>query len=145
MSRKLSLEIISILFIILFVYAGFAKLLDVEKFRVQIGQSPMLASIAGVTAWAVPLTEIFVAVLLAITRYRAFGLLGSFALMTLFTGYIVSIMQFSDDIPCSCGGVLQSLGWSEHLIFNIAFILLAMTGLVLEATDKGTNVKTLAR
>ncbi len=45
------LETIRVLYILLFVYAAVNKLLDIEKFRVQIGQSPMLTDIAWLVAW----------------------------------------------------------------------------------------------
>lgn len=34
------------------------------------------------------------------------------------------------NIPCSCGGILESLGWREHLYFNLAFIALAVLALI---------------
>jgi uncharacterized membrane protein YphA (DoxX/SURF4 family) len=133
MNRKVGVEIISCIFILLFVYAGFAKLLNLQQFRIQIGQSPVLTSIAGITAWLVPLGEIAVSISLAITRFRMAGLLASFGLMVMFSAYIVSILQFGDNIPCSCGGVLESLGWTEHLVFNIVFTFLAAAGIFMES------------
>lgn len=60
--------------------------------------------------------------------------------MVIFTAYIVVILQFSEEIPCACGGVLQSLGWKEHLIFNIVFSLIALTGVLLELDSKRHSV-----
>lgn len=136
MKRKIVIEIACLSFILLFVYAGVAKLLDVEKFRIQIGQSPLLTDIAGFIAWFIPGTEICVSIMLISSRFRLAGLLGAFGLMVLFTAYIISILQFSDYIPCSCGGVLQSLGWAEHLLFNILFILIAVVGIVLQSREQ---------
>lgn len=136
MNRKIVVEIISMLFIFLFVYAAVAKLLDVEKFWVQIGQSPILTDIAWFVAWFIPIIEIVISVLLVMPRFRLTGFLGAFGLMVLFTAYIISILQFSEHIPCACGGVLQSLGWTQHLIFNIGFILLAVIGIVLHSREQ---------
>ncbi len=60
------------------------------------------------------------------------GLYAAFSLMTMFTAYIVAILRFSDYVPCSCGGVLQNMTWNQHLVFNIAFVLLALTGIILK-------------
>ena len=135
MKRSIAIEVISLLFVFLFVYTSANKLLDVYKFRVQLGQSPLLTQIAWFATWFVPLIELVVSVLLVISRLRLMGLLGAFGLMTLFTVYIIYILQFSEYIPCACGGVLQSLGWTEHLIFNITFILLAVIGIVLQSNE----------
>ena len=132
MKKTFIIEIICFLFILLFTYAGLMKLMDVQKFTVQIGQSPLLTDFAGVVAWGIPITELLIAGLLAIPRLRLVGLHASFSLMVMFTAYIIAILQFSENIPCSCGGVLEAMGWTEHLIFNIGFVMLAMTGIVLQ-------------
>ncbi|MGS2741843.1 MauE/DoxX family redox-associated membrane protein [Sinomicrobium sp. M5D2P17] len=129
--KSVVLEIICFLFILLFVYAAVNKLMDVQKFTVQIGQSPLLTNIAGFTAWFIPIIEILVALLLAWPKTRLTGMYGAFALIVMFTAYIVAILSFSEKIPCSCGGVLEKLGWTEHLIFNIGFVLLAVIGILL--------------
>jgi len=80
---------------------------------------------------------------LILERTRLMALYGSFALMIMFTTYIILVLKFSDYIPCSCGGVLEDLGWTEHIIFNMVFILLAATAIrCLEV--EGTTKKILA-
>lgn len=136
MNRKeLITEIISAAFVVLFVYAATTKLLDYEKFRLQIGQSPVLTGFAGIIVWLVPATEFIVAAMLMITRYRLIGLYASFSLMVMFTAYIVVITRFSDYVPCSCGGVLEKLSWNEHLVFNLVFVALGATSILLYPKD----------
>ncbi|WP_417237366.1 MauE/DoxX family redox-associated membrane protein [Bizionia paragorgiae] len=115
----------SYLFVLLFLYAAVSKLLDFETFTVQLAQSPLLSAYAGFIAWAVPGLEILIAVLLTLQKYRIPALYAAFTLMVMFTAYIYIILNFSDFIPCSCGGVLEKLSWTQHLIFNIVFIILA--------------------
>ena len=131
--KKIALEIICFLFILLFTYAAITKLMDYQKFIVQIGQSPMLTPFANWLAWLVAGSELIIAVMLSVYRLRLIGLYAAFTLMVMFTAYIVAILQFSETIPCSCGGVLESLGWTEHLIFNIGFVVLAFGGILLHS------------
>ncbi len=119
------------LFIVLFVYAAVSKLLDFETFRVQLAQSPLLSAYAGIIAWLVPGVEIMIALFLILPRFRNFALYASFFLMVMFTTYIYIILNFSDFIPCSCGGILEDLSWSQHLIFNIVIIALAAMAIIL--------------
>ena len=63
----------------------------------------------------------------------------SFALMVMFTTYIIIILNFSDFIPCSCGGVLEDLSWSEHIVFNLFFIVLAILGILILETKNQTR------
>lgn len=139
MKRQLIIEIISFLFILLFVYAALMKLLDVEKFIVQLNQSPMLMAFAPVVAWTVPITELIVAALLLFTRTKLIGLIASFTLMAAFTMYIVVILSYAERIPCSCGGILQEMTWVQHLIFNIAFTALAVAGIALLSKERKAN------
>ena len=118
-------EGIAIAYVLLFIYAATSKLLDFETFSVQLAQSPLLSAYAGIIAWLVPGIELAIAVLLTLKRFRTSALYAAFTLMVMFTAYIFIILNFSDFIPCSCGGVLEKLSWTQHLIFNVVFILLA--------------------
>jgi uncharacterized membrane protein YphA (DoxX/SURF4 family) len=137
MKKTIIVEIICFLFILLFVYAALMKLRDTEEFVAQMQQSPLLLPFATWVAWVVPLTELAVAALLTIRRFRLIGLIASFTLMAMFTVYIIIIMNFADHVPCSCGGILSEMGWKEHLFFNIGFMLLAIAGTFLLVNLKG--------
>lgn len=128
----LFIEIICFLFILLFSYAAISKLLDFNTFKIQLGQSPLLTAFAGWVAWVIPLIELVTALLLAIPKYRLVALYLALGLMSLFTLYIIAILKFSDYVPCSCGGILENMGWQEHLIFNVAFLSLAVAGILME-------------
>lgn len=121
-------EIICFSLIVLFVYASLSKILDYENFRTELGQSPVLTAYAGTAAPLILALEVLTAVFLAWKPARKWALLSSFTLMVMFTSYIIIILNFSDYIPCSCGGVLQRLGWREHVIFNIVFVIFAGAG-----------------
>ena len=135
-TQSLIVEIISILYILLFVYAAVSKLLDFENFQVQLGQSPLLSAFAGVVSYAVPIVELLIVIFLLIPRLRYWGLFAAFCLMIMFTVYIIIILNYSPFIPCSCGGILEKLNWHEHLIFNLVFTLLALIAVLLERSSK---------
>lgn len=134
MKQKVAIEIIACLFILLFVYAGTAKMIDYQKFVIQIGQSPLLTGFGSFVPWLVIASEFIIAILLTVPRFRLIGFFASFSLMVMFTAYIIAILNFSSYIPCSCGGVLEKLSWSQHLVFNIAFVILGLAGILLQAT-----------
>jgi uncharacterized membrane protein YphA (DoxX/SURF4 family) len=131
MARRISIETISALFILLFVYASASKLIDYEKFTIQIGQSPLLTGFGSTIPWLVIVLELVMSLALAIPRLRLAALFGSFSLMVMFTAYIIAVLYYSPYVPCSCGGVLEKMGWKEHLIFNFAFMVLAVAGILL--------------
>ena len=125
------IETVCLLYVVLFVYAAVSKFLDFENFQVQLGQSPLLSAFAGWVSWGVPIVELVIALLLLVPRFRLVGLYAAFAIMVMFTAYIIIILNFSSFVPCSCGGILEKMGWGEHLVFNIVFVLLALTGVLL--------------
>jgi hypothetical protein len=132
MNRKIYIGLIAFAFLFLFGYAAVIKLLDHEKFIIDISKSPLLTAYAKAIAYAVPFTELICCLLLILPHTRLIGLYLAFTLMTLFTAYIIAILQFSFFIPCSCGGVLQGMGWNEHLAFNIGFMALGIIAIVLD-------------
>jgi uncharacterized membrane protein YphA (DoxX/SURF4 family) len=132
-------EFICLLYILLFVYAAVSKLLDFENFQVQLGQSPLLSAFAGWASWGIPITEILIAIALLFPRYRLVGLFAAFSLMVLFTTYIIIILNFSPFVPCSCGGILEKMSWTQHLVFNIVFVFLALISILSIAPKKVTE------
>lgn len=132
---------IAYVFAILFIYAATSKLLDFETFTVQLAQSPLLSAYAGIIAWLVPGIEILIAGLLVFSRLRNVALYAAFTLMVMFTAYIYIILNFSDFVPCSCGGVLEELSWTQHLIFNVVFIVLGAVAILI--SRNGTKKKKL--
>lgn len=145
MKAKITVELISFLFTLLFVYAAAVKLMDHDRFVLQLGQSPLLSPYAGLVSIAVPLTELLLSALLLVPATRLIGFFGALSLMVMFTAYIVAILNFSSYIPCSCGGILEKLGWREHLVFNIAFILLSLAAIVLLSATRPIGESSLPR
>ena len=133
--RVIGVEIIALLFVVLFVYAATSKLIDVQKFRVELQLSPMLTDHARGLSWGVPAVEILLCALLLFPAVRRLGLWLAFSLMILFSAYIIAITQFTEDIPCSCGGILQNMTWNQHLVFNLCAVAVALFGLILLTTQ----------
>lgn len=126
------IEVIKSLLILLFVYASISKLLDYDRSRGQMMNQVFPAAIAAFLVWAVPVAELMTAALLVFNRTTLSGLYTALALMTAFTIYITLVLlHVFGRVPCSCGGVLQKMGWVPHLFFNLFFLLLTVTGIYL--------------
>jgi uncharacterized membrane protein YphA (DoxX/SURF4 family) len=130
-NKKVVVDLICYACFMLFLYAATSKLIDFEKSELQMSKSPIITDYASILVWLVPTLEIIIAIMLLISRTLMVALYASLALMSLFTAYIVAILYFTDTIPCSCGGVLEKMGWNEHLIFNIFFLVLIIIAIVL--------------
>lgn len=130
--KEITLQLISILLIILWVYTAMSKLMDVEEFKSQLSRQALIGEFAGTMFWVLPGVELIAAVLLFFTRTRMTGMLLSFILMAAFTGYVgLAVIGYWENIPCSCGGVLNQLGWKDHLWFNLFFLGISGVGLFL--------------
>ncbi|WP_316814466.1 MauE/DoxX family redox-associated membrane protein [Pedobacter nyackensis] len=139
-TKKILVELCSSLLILLFLYAALMKLMTYQDFVSQLEHSPLLESFAGIVAWLVPVTEIGICALLIILRLRRLGFCLSFVLMLVFTAYIIYVINYAPYIPCACGGVLNSMGWDAHLVFNLVYSGIALTGLLLHK-----NIRLLER
>jgi len=130
--RSIIIEIICLLYVLLFMYASASKIIDFENFQVQLGQSPLLSVHAWWISWSVLTIEITIAILLCIPKYKKFGLFAALSLMVMFSIYIFMILHFGSFVPCSCGGILEKMGWNTHLVFNLFFVVLALLGLIMQ-------------
>jgi methylamine utilization protein MauE len=114
-------EIISVLFIFIFVYTGISKLTTIIAFRNTI----LLTSAkdyASLIAYAIPIAELITACLLFIHKTRNTGFIVSLVLMIVFTSHIGIMLLTAKDLPCTCGGVISKLSWKQHLWFNLFLI-----------------------
>ncbi len=123
------LEAICGLFILLFVYTAISKLQTYDSFKIVLRKSPLISDLAGVIAWLLPAAELVAAILLFIPRTRKYGLYACLLLMTVFTAYLGYMIAFTPHLPCSCGGVIKGMTWSQHLLFNTFFLGLALVGI----------------
>src|SRR5690606_2427582 len=129
--REIIIEIISVLFIVLFVYAGMTKLMEGDRFFNNLNNSPFSpnTTTSYILSWGVPTLEIIMGLLIAIPRTRLKGLYGALGLMITFTIYVTGIVFISPFTPCSCGGIITLLSWPQHLIFNGGLIILALVAI----------------
>lgn len=135
--KKDIVALIAILYIVLFVYTAVSKLMHLEVFELRLERMPYISPFAQVISWGVPFLELVVVGLLLFNKYRRIGLYASLILMFVFTGYIITVLQFSDSIPCSCGGVISALGWKDHILLNSTFMLLALFGIIWSKKNYG--------
>lgn len=126
----------SYLLIFLFTYTGISKLIDHDNFYTSIMLSPVIHDKASIIVWLVPVTELLTVTLLLPAKYNRAGLMCSLLMMIVFTIYIVYMVIFINDLPCSCGGVIKELSWSNHILFNSVFILLISISLLFTTQHK---------
>ena len=136
MGKKVALYIITVLFIVLFLYTGIDKLRNSEALSMQIKEIPFLNPVANWLLGLVACIELIVVILLARKSSRLAGLYACLILMLSFTLYLILIGYFSDGVTCSCGGFLTQIPQNIHIILNVCLACLALTGIYLEKRMK---------
>lgn len=133
MKKKLLIEIIASLLVILFLYTGLNKLFEHTTFRYQLSISPwpLLASLSGIVSWALPIGEVLLAAMFLITAFRMTAFIASAILFATFLAYLGILLSSGTNLPCTCGGIISSMSWNAHLWFNIACLLLCIAGIFL--------------
>ncbi|SEN04813.1 hypothetical protein SAMN05192574_102292 [Mucilaginibacter gossypiicola] len=126
-------EVIVGLVIVLFVYAAVSKLADFDLFRRQMLIQVFPLWLSSILVWAIPLAELIAAIMLLFSNTMQRGLYLSCLLMTVFSGYIsLVLLHVFKKVPCSCGGILQNMGWETHLTFNAVFLILIIMAIILK-------------
>lgn len=121
---------------LLFGYTAMMKILNHESFRHALEQMPLLKTGAAVIAWAVPLTELMIVLLLLFPGTGVKGIWASLLLLTVFTCYLGYMVLSDSKLPCSCGGIISTLSWNEHIVVNLLFIGLSALGVWLHMPGK---------
>ena len=116
----------------LYIYTGSDKLANLEKFTGVLNGIPGAGGRAEVLAWAIPVAELVLGTCLVFSQgtLRRRSLRVSVWLMGIFTAYLASVLLFGlEGRFCSCGGVIGTLGWRSHLLFNIIFLAVGLLAL----------------
>ena len=129
LKRNKIIEVISALFILLFVYTATSKLIWVDDLKDVLVKYPLIGKFSNLVAWGLPIVELFVALLLFIPATRLKGLFASLILMSSFTLYLIYMLLFTPSLPCTCGGMLQKLSWPQHLVLNVIYIILSLVAI----------------
>ncbi len=136
MKRKIIIEIISSLLILLFLYASVSKWLAFKTFIGEMNNQPFPNWMTPFLVWSIPFIEVLIAVGLIFEKTRVQSFYASLILMLAFTIYTVAILLHTFKyIPCSCGGVIRKLTWPQHLFFNLFFVGISLLGIILKKRE----------
>ncbi len=148
MKRKLVEEIIAFLLMVMFLYASVSKWLDFKTFRGDINNQPFPNWITPWLIYTLPPLQVLIAIAVMFDRTRKAGFYASLILMSAYTVYSAAVlMHVFDYIPCSCGGVIKSLSWNQHLILNVFFVAISAVGIWLRkngSNNESSNLPVLS-
>lgn len=126
----------AVLLFLLWAYTVYSKIAGFRLFQIGMRKQVFSIELADLLAYTLPVVEGLAAALLCFRSTRIYGFVLSTGLLLAFTAYIALIMSnVFGKVPCSCGGILEELGWTEHLIFNLAFLFLSAAGLYAEVNN----------
>lgn len=127
MKDRIPFNIALFLLILLWVYAAASKLIDYPRFERQMHRQTLLPFLKAFLILFLPWSEFVLAGLLSFDKTRMAGLTGSLILLSIFTVYIIlALTKALSHYPCSCGGILEHMGWTAHLFFNLFFLGLTL-------------------
>ena len=142
MKRKIIIEIISSLLILLFLYASVSKWLAFKTFIGEMNNQPFPNWMTPFLVWSIPFIEVLIAVGLIFEKTRVQSFYASLFLMLAFTIYTVAILLHAFKyVPCSCGGVIRKLTWPQHLFFNLFFVGISLLGIILKKREPVSAVE----
>jgi putative oxidoreductase len=138
MKRKLVVELISFLLMLIFLYAAFSKWFAFKTFRDEINNQPYPNWLTPWIIYSIPPLEVLITLALMFERTRKVGLYASLILMSVFSMYTIAVMlNFFAYVPCSCGGIIKdlawikNLSWNQHLLLNLFMVAISIVGIVL--------------
>lgn len=110
-----------------FLYSAITKFIDIDVFVNNIEKSLFLNYLSpNYLAVFIVFFEFSIAVLFFFEKTIRVALFLSFFLLIIFTGYIILMFMYSPFMPCSCGGIIDSLTWEQHIVFNAVLIFLVL-------------------
>lgn len=128
-----TVDITAYLFILLYLYTAYEKIKNHQQFETTLSQSELIGAYARFISWAVPVIEIGISAVLIMPweKTRKASLWAATILMALFTLYLSYMLLFipAENRTCNCGGVVSSMSWPVHLLFNAFYLLIGIDAL----------------
>ena len=135
-ARKFSIITIFLL-IGLWSYAGISKLANFSHTELSMAKQIFSPAISQLLSWMIPVTELVTAILLLFPLTQAAGVWISLLLLGSFSAYVFAgWLHLFTRTPCSCGGVLEHMGWGTHLLFNLFFLTLTLVTIFINHKKK---------
>lgn len=128
-TRIVIIQLIVIGLILLWLLSSIPKLMDISGFSKQLERMPYIGWMHSFIAVFLPILMLAIAVVLAVPKLKLYGLYLSAGLLSCFGIYIMSVLLFSDFVPCTCAGIRINLAWKDHLL--ITGIGLGLTALAI--------------
>ncbi|GAB3665208.1 hypothetical protein GCM10028791_40930 [Echinicola sediminis] len=130
-------EVAAYLLAFLFAYTAVSKWYDWKATKWSLYNQVFPEWLSVLILYSLSPIELALAWFLTGKRTRRPALWISLGLLLVFTTYIgLVLLGIFDRVPCSCGGVLSSLDWEEHLMFNLVFIVINVIGILFGQTCK---------
>jgi hypothetical protein len=138
MKRKLIVEVIAFLLMLLFLFASVSKWLAFKTFIGDINNQPFPNWLTPWITNLLPPIEVLIVLALMFEKTRTAGFYASLILMSAFSIYSAAVLlKFFNYIPCSCGGIIKNLTWRENLLLNLFFVAISIAGIVLRKNRFG--------
>jgi len=135
MAKRLFINCTVFLYVLLYAYTAYNKLLDLGFIQKSLSEYPIVGHYPVFFSWAIPIAEIIAVVLLTIPALRMLGIVAATLLMSAFTGFIIYLFLSKSEMPCTCGGMISHLNWTQHLIVNSVFLIIGILSIILMKRD----------
>ena len=118
-------SVLKTLLIIVYVYAFFSKLLRFEQFELDLFSSPLIPEfLVGILSYLIPLIEVWI-IFTLLFFLEIWVYLFNLVMMFAYTVYMV-VYEYISEGECGCNKLFESLGFKEHLVFNMLLLLIAV-------------------
>jgi len=131
-NTRLFSEIVSLVFILLFIYTAFHKFTGIDASRHVLHRYPVIRAYPLFFSWALPITEVTMASLLYFKKTNLIGLLMTTVFMGTLTLYVAFMLLKMPHLPCTCGGFISALSWPQHLVLKAVLTLLSFVALLMK-------------
>jgi hypothetical protein len=125
LKAKLFFHIGGNILLFLWIYSFAIKVRNIEAFKLKLARSPIIhQDWILILSYTITILELCAIFLLCFSKLRDWGLYLSFFLLSLFTIYLIILINHPGYSPCGCAGIFEALPLSAHILLNIFVMIL---------------------
>jgi len=131
--KKVSIiELISLLFIFLFLYTAVSTIVNYDSFKLHLAQSTLTKDHAYLLSRLIPALELMTVGLLSYSPTRITGLIMSLKMTIIFTAHSAYMLMNHEHLSSGYIRILSVCSWKQHILFGCILMAVAMAATVLQ-------------
>jgi uncharacterized membrane protein YphA (DoxX/SURF4 family) len=134
-------DLICFVLVLNYFYEGVQKLAYLDVYGFWITHAPVIRKFGSILKYAIPISEIVIAVLLLMPKFRKAAFIASIFMQIGFILWVMSVYLFTGYLFWPYHALWDNPTWMQKMVYGLMLAWMALTGILLSRSKTRSNGK----